>query len=238
MIPDKHPLLPVALSAGVISAYVMIVCAYWRVPGAGKLNALPACAVLTAYLWAAWRIPAWLSPHSTGALHAVAAAASIIFAAEIVLEYALLPKDNSRWGVVEFGAVFALYAVAAAISRARGGTIRAAARDAAYVAVICSLAWFVVVMAMYQAFLGTGRQHGVFLAEGDLDDFRQSFPSGGNFDAFMVEDFMGAGFFHLLLGPALAAVVGVLSASFVSFTIKILGRLSFMGHAPGKTDSE
>ena len=68
-----------------------------------------------------------------------------------------------------------------------GGTIRAAARDAAYVAVICSLAWFVVVMAMYQAFLGTGRQHGVFLAEGDLDDFRQSFPSGGNFDAFMVD---------------------------------------------------
>src|SRR5215470_16437258 len=36
-------------------------------------------------------------------------AAGIIFVGEILLEYILLPKDNTTWGLIEFGTVFFLY---------------------------------------------------------------------------------------------------------------------------------
>src|SRR5919197_3287090 len=35
--------------------------------------------------------------------------AGIIFAGEIILEYILLPKDNTSWGLIEFGSVFFIY---------------------------------------------------------------------------------------------------------------------------------
>jgi hypothetical protein len=48
----------------------------------------------------------------------------------------------------------------------------------------------------------------VLRAEGDYEDFARSGMS--DFNAFIMEDFMGATFFHLLLGLVVAAVLGVL----------------------------
>ena len=52
------------------------------------------------------------------------------------------------------------------------------------------------------------RQDAVFRAEGNYDDFRRSGMT--DFNAFIMEDFLGASFFHLLLGPLLAGVVGTI----------------------------
>ena len=35
--------------------------------------------------------------------------AGALFAGEIMLEYVFLPKDNTSWGYIEFGGVFAIY---------------------------------------------------------------------------------------------------------------------------------
>ena len=52
--------------------------------------------------------------------------ATAIYAAEIVLEYVLLPSDNTRYGYFEFGLVFLSYLTAGVIAglqtrRARNG---------------------------------------------------------------------------------------------------------------------
>lgn len=53
---------------------------------------------------------AWLAGLAAGAVYAV----------EIMLEYAFLPRDNTPYGYVEFGTVFLIYALAAAmLARAR-----------------------------------------------------------------------------------------------------------------------
>jgi hypothetical protein len=52
------------------------------------------------------------------------------------------------------------------------------------------------------------RRHADILrAEGDYEDFARSGLS--DFNAFIMEDFMGATFFHLLLGPLVAAILGI-----------------------------
>jgi Fe2+ transport system protein B len=50
------------------------------------------------------------------------------------------------------------------------------------------------------------RQQFVFTAEGNYEDFIRSGMS--DFNTFVMEDFLGAGFFHLLLSPLFAAVIG------------------------------
>ncbi|MGO4880619.1 MAG: hypothetical protein ACLP59_07335 [Bryobacteraceae bacterium] len=46
-------------------------------------------------------------------------AAAGIYAAEIVLEYLLLPRDNTQYGLVEFGPVFLCYLTAVSSRRSR-----------------------------------------------------------------------------------------------------------------------
>ena len=75
-------------------------------------------------------------------------------------------------------------------------------------AFIASLIWVICVLAVFYAFHGSSRQALVLRAEGDYDDFARS--GMNDFNAFILEDFMGATFFHLLLGPLVAAVLGIL----------------------------
>jgi len=60
-------------------------------------------------------------------------------------------------------------------------------------------------------FYGTARQERVFQAEGNFDDFRRS--GMDDFRAFITEDFFGATFFHQILGPAVASLLGLIGAA-------------------------
>ena len=54
--------------------------------------------------------------------------------------------------------------------------------------------------AVFYAFNGTAQQAQVLQAEGNLADFARSGMS--DFNAWAMQDFLGAGFFHLLLEPS------------------------------------
>jgi hypothetical protein len=59
--------------------------------------------------------------------------------------------------------------------------------------------------------LDAGRQEQVLAAEGTYTDFARSGMS--DLSAFVMEDFLGAGFFHLILGLMLAVILGTMGVA-------------------------
>jgi hypothetical protein len=135
-------------------------------------------------------------------------AAGAVFAGEIIAEYILLPRNNSVYGLVEFGAVLMLYFGSGFVSGLRSLSLKNAMLSSVVTAFIASLIWVICLLAVFYAFHGSARQTLVLRAEGDYDDFTRSGMS--DFNTFIMEDIMGATFFHLLLGPLVGAVLGIL----------------------------
>jgi hypothetical protein len=71
---------------------------------------------------------------------------------------------------------------------------------------LSSVIWLIFVLLTFYLFRGTMRQELVFKAEGNFEDFARS--GMKDFNTFVMEDFLGAGFFHLLLSPLFAAIFG------------------------------
>ena len=138
-------------------------------------------------------------------------AAGAVYAVEILAEYAVRPADNTAWGLVEFGLVFALMALAGAILAWRTGRLRPALAGGLCTALIGPLIWYAVVLATFYVFRGTAAQEAVFRAEGDYEDFARSGMS--DFNVFAMQDFLGAGFYHLLLSPVFGLMLGALGAA-------------------------
>lgn len=135
-----------------------------------------------------------------------------VFALEICLEYLFLPKDNTQYGFFEYGLVFLLFFIAGLWTSWQTGRVRDGLLAAVWSALISSLIWYAVLLISYYIFHGTLRQNSVFAAEGTFDDFRSSGET--NFDAFVMVDFLGACFFHLLLAPLIAYLLGSLGGVF------------------------
>ena len=136
-------------------------------------------------------------------------AAGLVFASEILLEYLILPdtRTNIRLGWMEYGTAFLLFALAGLWTAYRTGHAGAGVRAAFWSAIVASLIWLAVLLSATYAFWGTARQEQVFRAEGDYEDFVRS--GMHDFRAFTLQDLRGAAFFHLLLAPAMAAVIGL-----------------------------
>jgi hypothetical protein len=135
-------------------------------------------------------------------------AAGAIYGSEILLEYAILPDTtlNIRLGWMEYGSVLALYFLAALWTSAQAGSVKPGVWAAFWSSILASLIWLAVLLLATEIFWGTARQHQVFLAEGDYEDFAHSGMT--DFNAFTMQDLRGASFFHLLLGPVTALIVG------------------------------
>ncbi len=131
-----------------------------------------------------------------------------IFVSEMLLEYLMLPSDNTTMGLIEFGTVFVLWLIAGMRVARQTGSTRRGALAAIWTAVISSLIWFSALLIISYAFRGTPQQAQVFRAEGSYQDFARSGMT--DLDAFTMQDFLGAGFFHLLLGPLAAGILGTL----------------------------
>jgi hypothetical protein len=134
--------------------------------------------------------------------------AGAVFVGEMLWEYLTLPGDNTSLGLIEFGTVFGLYFCAGLVMAYRSGQVRQGIWAAIASAMIASLIWLIALFIIFYIFRGTPQQAQVFRAEGNYEDFARSGMT--NFDAFIMEDFMGAAFFHLLLGPLAALVLGAL----------------------------
>lgn len=214
MQPTDNSVLPnylqKSLLFGVLVALALVIAGRLFVPATSLLSTIAASAILLVYGAMAALCPIRLHRRHPDILHwamIFGLLAGAVFAGEIILEYILLPTDNSHYGMVEFGAVFALYLASAVVSALRSLSIKNAVFTSVASAFIASLVWVITVLAVFYAFRGSPRQVLVLRAEGDYEDFARSGMS--DFNAFIMEDFMGATFFHLLLGLLVAAVLGV-----------------------------
>jgi hypothetical protein len=139
----------------------------------------------------------------------------IIFAGEMILEYILLPADNSKMGLVEYSSVFIIFFSISLWIVCQTGRFRNGIFAAIVSAMIGSILWLISALAIFYLFHGTPQQTQVFRAEGNFDDFAHSGMT--NFDAFIMQDFWGAGFFHSILLPLLASILGSIGSSFGIF---------------------
>jgi len=192
-------------------ALALVAFGWLRHPDMSLLSVLAAAIVLIIYAWSGPRIVTFLKASSPTATVAVGCGvlAGLIFAGEIAIEYVLLPHDNSSFGLVEFGSVFAIYAAVGAIVAARGEPLGRAIAAAILAAMISSLIWCIFLLGFFNFFEGTARQSSVLLSEGDFEDFRRS--GMASFSTFMIEDLCGAVFFHLVLGPLIALLLACAS---------------------------
>ena len=75
-------------------------------------------------------------------------------------------------------------------------------------AMIGSLIWAGSLLVTYYLFLGTVRQERVLAADQVFEDFRASGMT--DLRAFIMQDYLGGIFFHLLLGLIVAALLGAM----------------------------
>ncbi len=218
-----NPVLPrylqIGLLLGVVIAMALVVNGRLLAPATSWLSTMSAMAILLAYAGLAAFCPARLHRRHPDILPRAVffgLLAGTVFAAEIVLEYVLLPADNRLYGLVEFGAVFVLYLASAFLTAFVSRSVWNGMLTSVACAFISSLVWVITVLAVFYAFRGSSRQVLVLRAEGDYEDFARSGLS--DFNAFVMEDFMGATFFHLSLGLLVAAALGVVGG--------LLGKLS------------
>ncbi len=163
-----------------------------------------------------------LGPEILGLITLFGLLAAAVFAGEILLEYAVLPGDNTAWGIIEFGLVFVLYFLSSLVMAYRSRSMRDGILAALVSAMLSSVVWLIVLLLTFYIFRGTARQEQVFMAEGDYEDFARS--GLKDFSAFVMEDFFGAAFFHLLLAPLIAGILGVLGGLLGKGLAQLKGR--------------
>ncbi len=193
---------------GVIAAVGLVLYGKLRFPETSFLSILGVLVVLAVYGLAGWLCPQILSRQPELVSQTIKRAGLLaggIFSTEIALEYLLLPGNNTAFGLVEFGLVFLVYFLVGAFLAYRQAPFRASVVGGVGTAMTSSLIWYIAVLVSFHLFFGSGRQQQVFRAEGNYDDFQRS--GMRDFNTFIMEDFLGAGFFHLLLGPLVAAVL-------------------------------
>ena len=201
-----------SLLFGVLVALALLMTGRLLVPATSFTSTMAASAILLAYGGMAALCPLPLYRLHAGILRwglIFGLLAGAVFSGEIILEYILLPADNSRYRMVEFGTVFLLYLAAGFTSATATRSVKNAIFTSLASAFIGSIIWTITVLGVFYTFRGSPRQALVLRAEGDYEDFARS--GMKNFDAFIMEDFMGAIFFHLLLGLIIAVVLGLIA---------------------------
>jgi hypothetical protein len=198
---------------GVAIAVGLIGYGVWLVPATNRLSIVAASVVIAIYSFLGFVVPDHLGEHQRE-VRAVGTfcglLAGVVFAVEIILEYVLLPADNTNMGLAEFGTVFSIYSLAGGVTAYRSRSLRAGTLAAMFSSVVSSLIWWVIVLGVFYCFFGTPQQDRVFRAEGNYSDFANSGMT--DFNAWVMEDIFGAGFYHLLLGPIIAGALGFVGA--------------------------
>jgi hypothetical protein len=191
-----------------------LVVAGWRTtPGVSLLSVGGALAILFLYGGLGYAALPWLcrlEPRLWRWIVTCGLLAGGIFLGETALEYYLLPADNTLLGQLEYGGAFLLFFIAGAVGARQSARCRVGVVAAAGSALLASLIWVIVVLGFFYTFRGTPQQGQVFLAEGNFTDFAAS--GMKSFGVWIMEDFLGAVFFHSLLAPLAAAVVGALGS--------------------------
>jgi hypothetical protein len=206
------------LLVGVLLGLCLVLLGWALVPTASLLSVAGACLILIIYGLVYYFALPRVSPQVIRWALLFGLLAGVVFVAEILMEYALLPKDNTSWGIAEFALIFFIYLVSAFWTAYRSRNLRAGLLTAVLTAMVSSLIWVIAVLAVFYAFRGSPSQQQVFATEGNYADFARS--GMADFNTFIMEDFFGAVFFHSLLMPLVAAILGVIGAALGSIRFK------------------
>jgi hypothetical protein len=176
---------------------------------AGVLVAQAACVTAAAVgpLSARRVAPAALS---VGAL--LGATVGVLYGLETFAEdaAAAVSRHNVQLGYVIVGVLVASSLVAGAVGAHRTGRWRDGVAAALWNAMAEYMTWYPFVLIAYHAYRGTAAQDRALRAEGTYEDFAAS--GMADFKAFVVQDLFGAGFYHLVAGVLLAALLGSAAA--------------------------
>jgi hypothetical protein len=167
--------------------------------GSGWAGFLILAAVLLCCPVLAWRGP--LAPRG----HVLRVAVPVGLAAGVVLAVA----GNAGYlsgPLAAAGTAFGLVMIAAVVLGAALAGFLGGPRAAVWSAVFGYLVWYPTVLLSYYAASGTPALDRYLSAEGTYDDFHRSGMT--DLPAFVLQDLVGAGIFHLLLAAAIAAGVG------------------------------
>jgi hypothetical protein len=195
---------------GILLGFILVIFGWILIPTTSLLSIAGICLILVVYALVGYFAFPRIQPEILRLVVVFGFLAGIVFAGEILLEYALLPKDNTSWGLIEFGSVFALYFLGGLWATYKSKSIKEGTLAAILSAMFGSVIWLIFVLLTFYLFRGTMRQVFVFRAEGNFEDFARS--GMKDFNTFVMEDFLGAGFFHLLLSPLFAALLGAIGS--------------------------
>jgi hypothetical protein len=132
----------------------------------------------------------------------------VVYGALMLSEY-IVPVTtglSEQTGTAAVVTLVAICLVAGIAASRRTGTIWQAGLAAVWAAMVGTLIWAGAYLAMTYALWGTETQQMVLQAEGTYQDFIAD--GGGDFAVFLIRDIQGAAFFHTLLSPVVAAVLG------------------------------
>ncbi|MEO8612514.1 MAG: hypothetical protein ABI690_31750 [Chloroflexota bacterium] len=165
---------------------------------------------------AVYILASFFGPLSTQSIHPKALRTGIQFGLVISVWFAfhilfgiLAPLDsdgNANLGLVEFGGLLVLFVIAGAVGMIRSGSVRGGISSAMWSSMIGTLLWFTVILLTYYLFLNTPQEVRGLQSDQVLADFNRSGMS--DLRAFIMQDYMGGGFFHMLGSPFIAAVLG------------------------------
>jgi hypothetical protein len=197
------------------------------VPADAPLAVVAGIGIATAYAIVGWfgpRIPGMRDPRVLRVGVAFGLGAGGLFAVSMLGEY-LVPHDEHQNVVlvkITFGLFFLLlaaagFAAAWATSRATAGM-----PAAVWAALVASQIWFIALLTIYYAFIGTPQEARFLEVDQVLADFRRH--GARDLRVFIFEDYMGGGFFHSLLGPLLALPLGLLGG-LAAKGIQLVGRV-------------
>lgn len=215
-------LLQSILLIGIGLEIILYFYGYIITPGVKLLSILAVCLISLIYLI----VVIFLLPKIERANHKILVVSSLfgsvagfIFISETILEYVLLPKDNTLMGTIEFGSVFLLFFTSSLISSWNYKNFRHGVLTALSSSFISSITWVLITLIIFYIFHDSFRQEQVFRSEGNYEDFIRSGMS--NFNVFIMEDFFGAVFYHSLLAPFVAGILGIIGGSIGKLFSKI-----------------
>ena len=139
-----------------------------------------------------------------------AIAAGVLFGSSMLGEY-LIPHDNDEGKVVAlsvFGSFFAILFGAGVAGTLTTRRVTTGALTGFWSALIASELWVLFLLAIYLGFLGTPQEARFLEVDQVLADFERS--AQRDLRAFIFGDYMGAVFFHSLLGAIFGLLLGAL----------------------------
>src|SRR5438552_6829944 len=209
----KRPVLAAAVTGAAALSVVLIGYALTRSPTA--LPAVAGSAALMLAVLAGCAAFPWFGPlstrHSGQHVVHVGAAVGLVLGGALVAVDLTTPAMAIPVEFVTLGTMALAYAVAGAI---------AGIRAALWTALVGYLVWYPTIWLYYFVGYGSATYDRALRAEGEYDDFHRSGLT--DFTTFLLRDFLGAGFFHLLLGVLLALGAGAGAAGIVVLTRRVL----------------